>query len=151
MIEETATVISVDGDRIVVEAAVKSTCSGCHVKSDCGTGAIARVFSSKTQRLELASPIPVNKGDSVVIGISENGVVFASWLLYLLPILVLLLSLLVFSHFSNNSLHELLVFVLAIIPTWGCFLMVAKYCKRIEKGRFQPVLLRRLSGATFLS
>lgn len=144
MIEENAVVVKVNEDHIVVEAAVKSTCSRCQVNNTCGTGSIARAFSHKVQQLELVSPMPVNVGDTVVIGIRENGVLFASFLLYLLPLGTFFLTLLVSSALLANQLHELLLLLVALLPTAAVFKLVSTRCKRLDKGRFQPILLRRL-------
>lgn len=144
MIEENAVVVYVDEDRVVVEAAVKSTCSGCQAKNQCGTGSIARVFSHKVQRLELQSPVAVNVGDAVVIGIQESGVIFASFLLYLFPLLAFFIALLAASWLTKNTTHELWLFAFAIVPTVIVFQIVSAKCARLDKGRFQPVLLRRL-------
>ncbi len=143
MIEETAKVVSVIDDKVVVEAAVKSTCSSCNAQDNCGSGTIARAFSSKVQRLTLSSPVPVKVGDTVSIGIHEQSVLIASWLLYLLPILVFFIALLSLSSFWSNTLHELTLFALACVPTFFCFRYVAGKCKQLDKGRFQPVIIRR--------
>ena len=46
MIEETARVISVIENQIVVEGLVKSSCSGCQQLESCGSGQIAKSFST---------------------------------------------------------------------------------------------------------
>jgi sigma-E factor negative regulatory protein RseC len=144
MIEENAVVVHVHEDRVVLEAAVKSTCSGCQAKNQCGTGSIARVFSHKVQKLELLSPMPVNVGDTVVIGIQESGVLYASFLLYLFPLLTFFIALLTASWLTKNDTHELWLFALALVPTAIVFRLVSAKCVRLDKGRFQPVILRRL-------
>ena len=132
MIEETAKVVAIDGDLVTVEAAVKSTCSGCKAKEDCGTGAIARAFSHKFQTLHLRSPFPVKLGQNVTIGIHEKSILVASWWLYLVPLLVFVMfNILLFSQLS--SFHELTVCLLALLPTLASFFWVSKKIKSLDK------------------
>jgi sigma-E factor negative regulatory protein RseC len=146
MIEESATVVQVEGDRIVVEAQVKSTCSSCNAQKNCGTGAVARAFSHRSQQLELSSPMPVVVGDSVIIGIAEQSVLVASWWLYLMPILVFFSALMALNMSIGLQVHELLIFGGALVPTYASFVWVSNKLKRLDKGRFQPVILRRLTS-----
>jgi len=144
MIEETAVVVSVEGDAVTVQAEVKSTCSSCNAQNDCGTGSIARAFSHRAQRLTLNTPMLVNVGDSVVIGIQEKSVLIASWWLYLVPLIIFLLANLGLTALFGESLHELLNFLLALVPTVAGFVWVSGKIKRLDKGRFHPVILRKL-------
>ena len=141
MITETATVVEVDGDLITVSASVKTGCSQCQVSDDCGTSAVAKAFTPKQQILTLRSPLPVNVGDSVIIGIPEQRVLLASWMLYIVPLLTLIASALAFNQFT--AWHELAVFGMAIILTtlsvWG----VARFFKRQKHGKFEPVIVTR--------
>ncbi|MEC8377515.1 MAG: SoxR reducing system RseC family protein, partial [Pseudomonadota bacterium] len=71
MIKETATVVAVDGDKVTVEAAIKSTCNSCQAQSDCGTGVVSRALAPKTQYLTLNTPMTVQVGQQVTVGIPE--------------------------------------------------------------------------------
>lgn len=144
MIEEQATVVQVDGDIIVVEAMVKSTCNACEQQSTCGTGSVARAFSHKMQTLELSSPVPVSVGDTVLIGVHENSVLTASFLLYVIPLVTFVFVFLGIQVMFGESLHELVVLAFSAMPTWLSFNAVRKHCQRLDKGRFQPVILKRV-------
>ena len=74
MIKETATVVAIDGDKVTVEAAIKSTCSACSAQEDCGTGVISRALAPKTQQLVLRTPMSVRLGQQVTVGIPEAGI-----------------------------------------------------------------------------
>jgi len=143
MITETATVIGVEGDEITVEAAIKSTCSSCQAQNDCGTGAISRALAPKTQQLTLRSPIPVYVGQSVTVGVPEAGVLSASAWLYLLPLFTfvgtLLLSTLVLPKVGLT--HELWGILPSVGLTYFTYSAIARKLKRLDKGKFQPVLL----------
>ncbi|MFC3094748.1 transcriptional regulator [Alteromonas sediminis] len=144
MIEESAVVVNVEGDEVTVEAQVKSTCSSCQTQSDCGTGAIARAFSHRAQHLTLHTPVVVHVGDQVIIGIQEKSVLVASWWLYFVPLLLFVCSSLALASLFGDSVHELLLFVLTLVPTVLGFSWVSNKIKRLDKGRFHPVILRKL-------
>ncbi len=150
MITETATVVAVNGDNVTVEAAIKTTCSTCQAQSDCGTGAISRAIAPKTQQLTLQSPMPVRVGDTVSVGIPEAGIVSASALLYVLPLLVFVLSAALFSAVlpgvGLNS--ELWVLAASVISTFAAFVGISGYIKKIDGARFQPVLLSKIENKT---
>jgi len=143
MITETAKVIAVEGDKITVEAAIKSTCSACQVQSDCGTGVVSRALAPKTQQLTLHSPMPVVVGQSVTVGVPEAGILSASAWLYLVPLLMFIAVI----SISNATLpllgltHELWGMIPALGGTIVTYFFISKRLKRLDRGKFQPVLL----------
>ncbi len=148
MISERATVVAVNGDTVIVEAAIKTTCNGCQAQSECGTGAIATAFAPKVQRLELHSPMPVNVGDEVSVGIPEAGVLSASALLYVVPLLVLIGSALVFDAWlpQLGIDHDLAIFAGSVVTTFVAYVVLSGRIKKLDTQRFKPILINRLSG-----
>lgn len=143
MMTESAIVTAVDGDVITVKAAIKTTCSSCQAQADCGSGVISRALAPKTQLLTLHSPVPVTVGQEVRIGIPEQGIVTASLLLYVVPLLLLLLSAL-----SLNSIlplvglsSELWVLMGALMITFSGYVGISGWIKKLDSKRFAPVLL----------
>jgi sigma-E factor negative regulatory protein RseC len=147
MIKETATVIAIDGDRITVEAAIKSTCSSCQAQSSCGTGAISRALAPKTQQLTLRSPLPVSIGQRVTVGVPEAGVLSASAWLYLIPLLVFITTMLGLSQLLPmwGMKHELWPLIPAVLITFATYRFVAKRLKHRDHGKYQTVLLSGIS------
>jgi sigma-E factor negative regulatory protein RseC len=146
MITETARVVAVEGDLITVEATIKSTCSSCQAQSDCGTGAISRALAPKTQQLTLRSPIPVTIGQDVTVGVPEEGVLSASAWLYLLPLTVFI-AVFAFGNATLSSIglsHELWGVLPAVAFTFVTYKAIAFKLKRLDKGKFQPVLLNTI-------
>lgn len=146
MITETATVVAVDRDWITVEAAIKTTCSTCQAQSDCGTGAISRAIAPKTQQLTLQSPMPVTVGDTVRVGIPEAGIVSASALLYVVPLLVFIVSAALFNTMlpALGLASELWVLAGAGLSTLAGFVVISGLLKKMDGARFQPVLLSKV-------
>ena len=143
MIKETATVVAVDGDTVTVEAAIKSTCNACQAQSDCGTGVISRAIAPKTQQLTLRTPMPVRVGQQVTVGIPEAGILSASAFLYLLPLIVFIGAYSVFiSLLSSTSFsHELWALGPSALATFLTYKLIAYKLHRVERSKYQPVLL----------
>lgn len=143
MIKETATVVAVDGDKVTVEAAIKSTCNSCQAQSDCGTGVVSRALAPKTQQLTLYTPMSVKVGQQVTVGIPEAGVLSASAWLYLLPLFTFIFA---FFAISRALLvieihHELAALLPTMLATYLVYRFIASKLNKIESDKYQPVLL----------
>ncbi|MEW9798764.1 SoxR reducing system RseC family protein [Alteromonas sp. CYL-A6] len=147
MMVETARVIAVDGDEITVEAAIKTTCNACQAQSDCGTGAIAKAIAPKSQQLTFKTPVAVSVGDEVNVGIPEQGIMLASALLYVVPLLVLVISAVLLERWFGlpGSGGDLVVFAGSSLATLASFVAISRHLKKMDKGRFQPVLISKQS------
>jgi sigma-E factor negative regulatory protein RseC len=150
MIKETATVIAVDGDQVRIEAQIKSTCASCQASDNCGTSTVAKAFAPKSQQLTLATPVPVKVGDLVSVGIPEQGVLMASGLLYVAPLLLFISSAFLFTAVLPwlGIVGELWVLLCALVTTLFGFVLLSGVIKRLDKHRFQPVILSRITPRT---
>ena len=140
MLEEVALVKKVEGDDVWLETSVKTTCSSCHVQQGCGTSVIAKAFSAKTELLKLRTPIALVPGQQVKIGIPEEFILKASFMMYGIPLLVLILSAAVMTHFAPN-LPEWGLILISFAFTYLSFKYLARYAQSHERGEFAPVIL----------
>ncbi|SEK72753.1 positive regulator of sigma(E), RseC/MucC [Colwellia chukchiensis] len=92
MIEEQATVVAVDHDRVTVTSKIKSACSGCQQVDNCGSGQVAKAFPQKNLSLTLKSSLALKPGDTVVIGLQESAMLQAAWQVYIWPLIGLILA-----------------------------------------------------------
>ncbi len=143
MITETATVVAVNGDRVTVSASVKTACGSCQAADDCGTSAVAKAFSPKQQTFDLVSPLPLKAGDLVTLGIPEAHLLSASWMMYVVPLLVLIGSALILTELTE--LHELQVFLASGGFTWLAFQWVSNRLQRRRNGRYEPVIVSKIN------
>ena len=88
MIEEEAVVVGLEGERIWVEKAESSGCGSC--RQACASAVVAEHVGKRPIRLAVVSPIALQTGDRVVVGVPEDAVVVGSLVLYLVPLLGLL-------------------------------------------------------------
>jgi sigma-E factor negative regulatory protein RseC len=87
MIEQTAVVVSVQGDLAEVEGERQGACGGCAVDGACATSVIASYFGHRRPVLQAGNPIGARPGDRVIIGLPEGALLTASLLAYLAPLL----------------------------------------------------------------
>jgi sigma-E factor negative regulatory protein RseC len=92
MIEESGQVVAVEGDFIWVQTRPRSSCSACHVGSDCGTSTLARWFGQRSNRVRVRNTLNLQEGQGAVIGIHESALLKASLIAYLMPMLSMVVS-----------------------------------------------------------
>lgn len=116
MIEEQAQVIAVDDQHIVVTTLVKSTCSGCQQLDSCGSGQVAKAFGQKQVSYQISATTPVNIGDKVLIGLSEQVLLSAAWQVYLWPLIGLFAGSVIGQYLfaQMGFTHELLALITGI-------------------------------------
>lgn len=86
MIEETARVVQVQGQRVWISAIERSACGGC-AQGGCSTRVLAKMLPRR--ELEVDSEMPLSPGDLVVVGIDEGALLKGSLMLYIFPLLSL--------------------------------------------------------------
>ncbi|MCU7799708.1 MAG: SoxR reducing system RseC family protein [gamma proteobacterium symbiont of Lucinoma myriamae] len=102
MIEEQATVVHNEGKYVWVNTQRQSSCGHCSVKNGCGTQVLSKVLGNKIAYVRCLNSIeqPSNKeaenytslkeGDQVVIGLEESALLGGSFLMYLLPLIIMI-------------------------------------------------------------
>tara|TARA_Y100001935_G_C17251798_1_gene481407 strand:+ start:745 stop:1230 length:486 start_codon:yes stop_codon:yes gene_type:complete len=106
MIEQSAKVVEVIEDFLLIVTDEKIGCNSCKVEAGCGTSLIGKFFSKRSDR-KLKLPIGNLKsipavGSEIVIGIDESFLRFSSFILYAVPLVGLLLGAL-FGAFIGKS------------------------------------------------
>jgi sigma-E factor negative regulatory protein RseC len=137
LIEETGIITAIKGEQICVETQIKSTCSGCQVNSHCGTGVVARALSPKKQQLVLDCKQQVQVGQQVKLGIPEQTLLSASALVYLLPVVTLLVTVILAQLWLNS---EGAVIASALITSSLSFVAARSLLQRRPE-QYQPRLI----------
>jgi sigma-E factor negative regulatory protein RseC len=148
MIEEIGVISAIeqhDSQQVViVETQIKSTCGSCEAQSNCGTGAIAKVFASKRETLRFRLNEMVEVGQKVSLGIPEENLLKASAMVYCLPLFALVLSALV-----GQSLFPLLglmaegwLILFSAICSYLTFRFVRRFLSNSDQGEFHPRILK---------
>jgi len=145
VIEALARVVAIEGTQVTVEAVQSSACDGCQQK-DCGTGAVNQALGVKTHRMTLAYAQPVQLGDQVVLAIPERGLVIASLLVYILPLLCVILSLVVAEPlFIDAPSGELPLIIVSLMAGLAGLMLARLWSKRLQAQKMlEPELIRVL-------
>jgi len=149
MIEELAKVTAINNESITVESTVKSSCSGCKQVDNCGSGQIAKAFPQKKLTTNISSSLPVNLGDTVVIGLSEEILLKSAWQVYMWPLIGLIIGAFIGQWFIDNSFfnHEIFAILLAVVLGYLGF-----YCAKVQQGKiancpqWAPTILKIMSS-----
>ena len=93
MIEEQATVISVDGDFVWVESIRLSTCNSCSAQKGCGQQAIAKGIGQQRQKFKvLLNQHSLHAGDEITIAMPDEAFLKLSLLVYFVPLAGLIIG-----------------------------------------------------------
>jgi len=135
VIEQQAKVIAVEGNNVVVESMVNSTCSGCQQIDSCGSGQISKAFPQKKLSYEIVTELSVKEGDRVVIGLSEKLLLSAAWQVYLWPLIGLILASLFGQWLIELEIlmHELLAVAVGVLGGYTGFFFAKKKQSQMAK------------------
>lgn len=151
MLEETAQVVRIAEDGIWVETRRRSTCSSCAAEKGCGTAALSKVLGNRRSLVRVLSDTPLNVGDEVVIGISEQALVRGSLAVYAVPLLLMLLGAIVGELGASQKIWEnaeSASVLLGLAGLAGGLFWLRLFTGRIKHDQsYQPVVLRRLRGS----
>ena len=135
MLVEIATVVHYENGIAQVQCSAKSACGSCAAQKGCGTKALSAQF-------ELAVNEPLKPGDRIELGLSETTLLNGVMWIYGVPLLVLILSAIIFSTVFKN---ELAVASCMLISTACAFWGVKKRINHKQQANLMPVFLGKVS------
>lgn len=145
--EELAKVTHIDNGIVSIESEVKSACSGCQQVDNCGSGQVSKAFPTKKLSLKIQSNLPLNVGDTVVLGLSDEYLLHSAWQVYMFPLIGLISFASVGQYLISHNVfsHELLA---VAFSAFGGYLGY-KLSKNVQssaknKQKLTPVILRTL-------
>lgn len=145
MIEETATVLRREGQRIWVQPERQSTCGHCAVRAGCGTAVLGKWLGRKQPPLELLDETGAMPGEQVRLGIREAALLRGSLLVYLLPLLALVAGALTAELLG---LGEGAVILGGLLGLAAGFLLVARRHRAMAGDpRYRPMVIARITAA----
>jgi sigma-E factor negative regulatory protein RseC len=132
MIEQIATVTKAEADGVWLSTRPVTTCQSCHASDDCGTGIIAKTFTPRRSTFFLPTEEALLPGQQVRIGTTEQRIVLAALSLYLMPLLLMMISLLLV-NWLWPAVHELLLIALAGAALWLGFWLAQQIAPSQER------------------
>ena len=137
MIEKQATVVEVDDDRVMLQAARQSTCSSCQLKQGCGTGLLAKHVGQRFSKIVVNKTTDVEIGQQRTVVIPEQTLLQGAALMYLLPLGLLILFSMVARILALGDGFEI---ILGLVGLISGFLWVKQRLKNKKDG-FQARIL----------
>lgn len=142
MVIERATVVHYQNGIATVQCYAKSGCGGCAGETNCGTKALSALAGEKfSPQFEIKVNEILQVGDQVELGLAEQSLLFSVFWLYGLPLIVILVSSLLFSQWIHN---ELLVALLVLVTTLMAFFTIKKILSRNMKSDIVPQFVRKV-------
>lgn len=144
MLEENGRVVRLESGLVWVETIKQSACSSCSAQKGCGQRLLARIGDGKRMEIQVDNPqhLEVKVNDEVTLGVGERSFLTASFLVYLLPLLVMFIVAVVAQGYG---LSEPEVIFSAALGLAGGFLLTRFISGRISRSySYRPVLLRRI-------
>src|SRR6056300_763767 len=146
MIEERGTITALrplpDGQTgIEVQTSVKTTCGSCSAKKSCSTSVIAEHFTPNSEALYFTTDQEVQVGQSVALGIREDTLLKASFMVYVLPLLSFISTFMMAQWALQYTVfdHELIHLLAALISTLGVLVWVSRQTKK-KHNQYAPNL-----------
>ncbi len=138
MIEEEAYVAEVAEGRVWIEKNRTSACSGC--AQSCPSSLAGGLFGEKRIRLQVSTNLPLQPGDKVLVGVSEDALARGSLWVYLLPLLGFFAGALLGKSIAGSDLAS------GVGGLFGLILCFAglKSVRLFERENFQPVILHKI-------
>lgn len=146
MIEETARVVAVENDQLLLEAQTKSSCGDCSVRQGCGTSVLSNWVGRRFTRFRAANTVDARVGDEVVVGLAEAAMLKGSVFVYLLPLLAMITSAVaVDSLLAADAWSRELLVLLAAASGFASMLVISRrfLSSAANSARLTPVVLRK--------
>ena len=140
--QEQAIVVEVNGREVAVETERQSTCGQCSAKNGCGSALLGKYFNRNKQQLVVETDLSLAVGDKILLGLNENALLRGSFIVYAIPLLMMLLLPLVVSQFDLSEF----VSILSAVVGFSAGIIYVKYFSIVARSEeeFSPVVLKRL-------
>jgi len=139
MIEIQARVVAVEPGYAWVESERRSGCSHCTSSDSCGVSSLGEFFAIRKQRTRLPDPLGVRTGEEVVLGLSEQRLVAAAAVVYMLPLCAMIGAALLGASLGYGQSAVALASLAGLIG--GLWLVKSRSVGGQASARYQPVIL----------
>jgi len=146
MIEETARVIAIENNQLLLEAETRAACNACAAKQGCGTSVLSKWVGRKFTRFQAPNTVNARVGDEVVVGLAEEAMLKGSVFVYLLPLLAMIgFALLADSLVSANTASRDLLVLVSAVAGFALMLIISRrfLSTNSNRSKLTPVVLRK--------
>ncbi len=120
------TVVKCEDNCVFVRIEAVSACAACKAKSMCNLTDV----QEKIIEVPHISPVEYKSGDTVTIHMKRSMGTKALWLGYLLPFVIVIASLFLFSHLTGSELQAGLISLILLLPY---YLLLYTFRNKLKK------------------
>jgi len=120
-------VVKCEEDHVLVQIEAVSACAACKAKSMCNL----TDFQEKIIEVPHATPSVYKPGDKVTIQMQSSMGAKAVWLGYLVPFVIVMSALMLFSYLSGSELQAGLISLVLLIPYYLTLYLLRKRLKNV--------------------
>ncbi|MBU2954131.1 SoxR reducing system RseC family protein [Marinobacter sp. F3R08] len=139
MITETGRVVALRGDRAWVQTIRTSACQSCSARTGCGQKVLAAASGGRANQILVSNSVNARVGDEVTIGIDDQALLGASFLVYAVPLLLMVAASVIGHQVSGG--HDG-VSMLAAIVGLGLGFVAGRHLQRAGDVDYEPRLVR---------
>ncbi len=144
MMQEQAIVVEVHGQQISVETDRQSSCGHCSAKNGCGSALLGKFFNRNKQHLIVETDLNLAVGDRILLGLDESALLRGSFIVYAIPLLMMLLLPIIMNQFVLSEI----VSILSAVVGFSVGIVYVRYFSVVarQEENFSPVVLKRLES-----
>lgn len=142
MLEETGTVVAIEGDYAIIEIQARSACDHCNMDDSCGTSVLSSLFSKRRNNVHLINHLNLSEGDMAVIGINESVLLSAAILAYMFP-LILMITFAVIINLSG--FNDNVDFAFSLLGLFFGMQIINHIMKNKDHQKKDIILLRKIN------
>lgn len=103
MTETRAIVVSLDGNKALVESLQAGGCGNCDSENGCGSGKLSQLFCSEPRRFRVRNDVNAKIGTVVLVTVAEGVLLRSALLMYFLPLILMLCAAMFAAQFASNG------------------------------------------------
>lgn len=125
-------------NKVWVRTQRQSACDSCNLKSGCGQSALSKLSGQQSIEFEVTNVLQAQVGDVVIMSIPEEGILQASLVMYLVPLLLMVVSAMLA---GGIGLSDPFVVMFGVVGLGLGFSFARHYSqKHKDDPRFSPVM-----------
>ncbi|MBK8815112.1 MAG: SoxR reducing system RseC family protein [Methylococcaceae bacterium] len=122
MIEEEAVVTQLEANQAWIKRLHIGGCSGCLQQTTCGTSVLSKLLPKREFAVD--NDMALKVGDKVTVAVDDSQLLFSSFLLYLLPLLVMFIAVIATIKLFPTAFVEYWLPVIAIFALLFSFYLI---------------------------
>ena len=142
MVEESASVVKVEGEVVWVQAIQQTACGSCQAQKGCGHSLLAKVGQKQIELPVARNGVEVVEQDQVIIGVPEQAILRSSLLMYGVPLFAMILVALIAATVGAPEGYIVITAFIALIMG---FVGVSVFAKSLNFALWHPRLIRKVS------